>query len=83
MSELKRLLIEDKGKVLEIYVESPQTPPTTEPANTGKRPGEKGATDDVLLKMAEVQEKIQAGSAPKVRIAETLYRRQFHRLAAI
>ena len=60
MSELKRLLIEDQGKVLEIYVETPQTPPTPEPTNIGKRPGEKGATDDVLLKMAEVQEKIQA-----------------------
>ncbi len=56
MSELQRLLIEDNGKTVEIYVESPLPP---EPASTGKRPGEKGVTDDVLLKMGEIQEKIQ------------------------
>jgi Trypsin-co-occurring domain 1 len=61
MSELKRLLIEDNGKILEVYVESPAIPPlpvtTTDP---GKRPGEKGTTDEILLKMSEIQEKIQA-----------------------
>jgi hypothetical protein len=59
MSELKRLLIEDNGKILEIYVESPATPPLPVPVDSGKRPGEKGATDEVLLRMSEIQEKIQ------------------------
>lgn len=63
MSELKRLLIEDNGKTIEIYVESPPIPPILEPASTGKRPGvkglTKGPTDEVLLKMTEVQEKIK------------------------
>lgn len=60
MSELNRLLIEQDGKTVEIYVESPPTPPVPESTDTGKRPGEKGATtDEILLKMGEVQEKIQ------------------------
>jgi Trypsin-co-occurring domain 1 len=60
MSELKRLLIEDNGKILEIYIESPAIPPLSVSTDPGKRPGEKGATDEILLKMSEIQEKIQA-----------------------
>lgn len=59
MSELQRLLIEDNGKMVEIYVESPPLPPLPEPSKPGKRPGEKGAVDEVLLKMSEVQEQIK------------------------
>ena len=58
MSELKRLLIEEDGKTIEIYVESPPSAAIPEPSSSGKRPGEKGATDEVFLKMAEVQSKI-------------------------
>jgi hypothetical protein len=59
MSELKRLLIEENGKTIEIYVESPPIPAVVGPDNSGKRPGAKDATDEVLLRMAEVQDKIQ------------------------
>ena len=59
MSELQRLLIEENGKTVEIFVETPIVPAIPNPTNTGKRPGEKGATDEVLLKMSEVQAKIQ------------------------
>ncbi|MCA6587053.1 MAG: CU044_2847 family protein [Pseudanabaena sp.] len=59
MSELQRILIEENGKTVEIFVESPPVPAIANPTNTGKRPGEKGATDEVLLKMSEVQSKIQ------------------------
>jgi hypothetical protein len=50
MSELQRILIEENGKTVEIFVESPPVPAIANPTNTGKRPGEKGATDEVLLK---------------------------------
>jgi hypothetical protein len=60
MSELKRLLIEENGKTIEIFVESPPIPDIPEPTNTGKRRGEKGAMDEAILKMEEVQDKIQA-----------------------
>ena len=59
MSELQRLLIEENGKTVEIFVEAPSVPAIPNLTNTGKRPGEKGATDEVLLKMTEVQAKIQ------------------------
>lgn len=59
MSELKRLLIEENGKVLEIYVESPPIPPLPASTELGKRPGEKGSIDEVFLKISEIQEKIQ------------------------
>jgi Trypsin-co-occurring domain 1 len=60
MSELHRLLIEENGKTLEIYVESPPLPSIPTSSKTGERPGAKSATDEVFLKMAEVQEKILA-----------------------
>jgi hypothetical protein len=61
MSELTRLKIENNnGEIIEIYVESPPLPPIPAPVNTGERPGAKGATEEVLLKMAEVQSQIQA-----------------------
>ncbi len=60
MSELQRLMIEENGQIVEIYVETPQIADIPEPTNTGKRSGAKGGTDDVLLKMEEVQSKIQA-----------------------
>lgn len=59
MSELQRLLIQENGKTVEIYVEVPAIPPISEPLPPGKRPGEKGSTDEILLKMDEVQEKVQ------------------------
>ena len=62
MSEPQRLLIEDNGKTLELYVESPSGSgfPASEPTRS-IRPGAKGLTTEaVVLKMAEVQEKIQA-----------------------
>jgi Trypsin-co-occurring domain 1 len=60
MSELKRLFIEDNGKTIEIYVESPPTPPIPEAVDQDDRPGAMGdATDEVLLRMEEIQEKIQ------------------------
>ena len=59
MSELQRLLIEENGKTVEIFVEAPTVPAIPNPNNIGKRPGEKGVTDEVLLKMSEVQSKIQ------------------------
>jgi Trypsin-co-occurring domain 1 len=52
MSELHRLLIEENGKTLEIYVESPPLPSIPTSSKTGERPGAKSATD--------VQEKILA-----------------------
>lgn len=58
MSELTRLLIEENGITTEIYVEAPPTPSIAEPTRSGTRPGEKGATDEVLLKMSEIQSKI-------------------------
>jgi hypothetical protein len=58
MSELTRLLIEDNGTITEIYVEAPPAPAIAEPTRAGTRPGEKGITDDVLLKMGEIQSKI-------------------------
>ena len=61
MSELTRLKIQNNnGEIIEIYVESPPLPPIPESTNTGERPGAKGATEEVLLKMAEVQSQIQA-----------------------
>jgi hypothetical protein len=60
MSELKRLLIEDDGKTVEIFVESPSIPTLPDPPTIAKRPGEKGATDEILLKMADIQSQIQS-----------------------
>ncbi|NMF84522.1 CU044_2847 family protein [Nodosilinea sp. P-1105] len=60
MSELTRLLVEDNGTITEIYVEAPPTPPIAEPSRSGTRPGEKGVTDEVLLKMEEIQSNITA-----------------------
>ena len=59
MSELQRLLIQENGETVEIYVEAPPAPPLPETVASGRRPGEKGATDEVLLKMEEIQGKIQ------------------------
>lgn len=59
MSELQRLVIQENGKTVEIYVEVPSISPISEPVKPGKRPGEKGATDEILLKMDEVQKKVK------------------------
>jgi len=59
MSELQRLVIQENGKTVEIYVEVPPIPPISEPVSPGKRPGEKGSTDEILLKMDEIQEKVK------------------------
>ena len=59
MSELQRLVISENGKTVEIYVEAPPAPTLPkEHSAIGQRPGEKGATDEILLKLEEVQEKI-------------------------
>ena len=65
MAELQRLLIEDDGKTIELYVESPPlpTPSLSEPMRS-HRPGAKGltpgqTTEAILLKMADIQKKIQ------------------------
>lgn len=59
MSELKRLLIQENGKTVEIFVESPSIPTLSEPTTSATRPGAKGATDEILLKMADIQSQIQ------------------------
>lgn len=58
MSELQRLVIEEDGKTVEIYVEGPPMPSTPPTAPPGQRPGEKGATETILLKMDEIQTKV-------------------------
>jgi hypothetical protein len=58
-NHLKRLqIVTSENKTVEIYVESPSA--LAIPEITEKRPGSMGATDEVFLKMEEVQEKIKA-----------------------
>jgi hypothetical protein len=59
MSELKRLLIQDNGKTVEIFVESPSLP-TLSDTTSATRPSAKGTTDEILLKMADIQSQIQS-----------------------
>ncbi|MFO0129708.1 MAG: CU044_2847 family protein [Pseudanabaena sp.] len=59
MAELQRLAIEENGQIVEIYIETPQIADSPEPKSTGGRSGAKGGTDEVLLKMEEVQSKIK------------------------
>jgi Trypsin-co-occurring domain 1 len=65
-SELRRFLIQEGDKEIEIYVESPPLPslPVDTSTTTGKRPGAMGpggkdTVDEVMLRMEEIQEKIQ------------------------
>ncbi|NEO87199.1 MAG: hypothetical protein F6J87_23510 [Spirulina sp. SIO3F2] len=59
MSQLQRLIIEDNGQQVELYIEAPPEQPLPSKPKSGERPGAKGSsTEDVMLKMAEVQQKI-------------------------
>ena len=60
MSELQRFLIDDNGTQVEIFVESPPPPEIIDSNPIDERPGGKGVTDQILLKMADIQPKIQA-----------------------
>lgn len=61
MTQLQRLLIDDNGKTVEIYIESDPIPdsayPPIDPIGDD-RPGAKGASDEILIKMEDMQEKI-------------------------
>ncbi len=65
MSEVQRLLIEEDGETCEIYVEAKTTPtlPKPTPVSGGKRPGEKGAKEDVLVKMQQARKMIRGYTA--------------------
>ena len=65
MSEVQRLLIEEDSKTYEIYVEAKTSPtlPETSPVSEGKRPGEMGAKEDVLVKMQQARQMIRGYTA--------------------
>ncbi len=60
MLELQHFLIDDNGTPVEIVVESPTLPEINDSNVINERPGAKGSTDQVLLKMADIQSQIQA-----------------------
>ncbi len=65
MSEVQRLLIEEDGETYEIYVEAKTSPTISKPSpvSEGKRPGEKGAKEDVLVKMQQARKMIRGYTA--------------------
>ena len=65
MSEVQRLLIEEDGESYEIYVEAKTTPTISKPSpvDEGKRPGEKGVKEDVLVKMQQARKMIRGYTA--------------------
>ena len=65
MSEVQRLLIEEDGETYEIYVEAKTSPtlPKPSPVGEGKRPGEMGAKEDVLIKMQQARKMIRGYTA--------------------
>lgn len=56
MSEIKRFLVEDNGETHELFVEIPNIPDIP---SFSQRPGEMGVTEDILIRMQEVQEQIK------------------------
>jgi hypothetical protein len=60
MSEIQRFVIEDNGRLQEIYVETPEVGKLPDQIPVERRPGEKGIARDAIIQMQNVQEKVQA-----------------------
>ncbi len=60
MSKIQRMLIEEDGQIIEVFMETKDEPslPETQ-TNTSTRPGEMGITDDAIVKMKQARTMIR------------------------